>query len=71
MDELLKKDIVVKQLELLRFRNTCKAFSFDADICVTCEGEKMTFTWKYDGVQAVLEANLKTFDYAYYACETE
>lgn len=71
MDELLKKDIVVKQLELLRFRNTCKAFSFDADICVTCEGEKMTFTWKHDGVQAVLEANLKTFDYAYYACEIE
>lgn len=71
IDELLKKDVVAKQLELLRFRNSCKAFSFDSEITVESNEEKMTFTWKNDGVQAVLEANLKTYDFAYYACDIQ
>ncbi|MBO7698246.1 MAG: hypothetical protein J6S38_04320, partial [Erysipelotrichaceae bacterium] len=44
-NELLKKDIVTKQLELLRFRNTCPVFTEDADINTECDESKMTITW--------------------------
>ena len=44
-NELLKKDIVTKQLELLRFRNTCPVFTEDADINTECDESRMTITW--------------------------
>ncbi|MCR4856103.1 MAG: hypothetical protein K5908_08020 [Erysipelotrichaceae bacterium] len=44
-NELLKKDVVKKQLELLRFRNTCPVFTEDADIRVELDGPKMEITW--------------------------
>ena len=44
-EELLKKDVVRKQLELLRFRNTCPVFTEDADITVDCDESRMEICW--------------------------
>ena len=43
---LLKEDVVSKQLELLRFRNTCPVFSEDADISIDCDEARMNITWE-------------------------
>ena len=45
-EKLLKEDVVVKQLELLRYRNTCKVFSEDADINVECNESILEITWQ-------------------------
>ncbi|MBR2669696.1 MAG: hypothetical protein IKE36_07900 [Solobacterium sp.] len=45
-EQLLEKDIVKKQLELLRFRNTCPVFSEDAEITVHCVETYMKITWR-------------------------
>ena len=45
IETLLQKDVVKKQLDLLRFRNTCPVFTEDADIRVDCDGSKMSITW--------------------------
>ena len=45
IETLLQKDVVKKQLELLRFRNTCPVFTEDADIRVDCDGSQMSITW--------------------------
>ena len=37
--------MVKKQLELLRYRNTCPVFSEDADITVECNETKMEIEW--------------------------
>ena len=45
IETLLQKDVVKKQLDLLRFRNTCPVFTEDANIKVDCDGSQMTITW--------------------------
>lgn len=62
--ELLKKPVVAEQLRLLRFRNTCKAFSFDADIDVKCEGASFSVRWTHEGHFAQLDADLNSFNYS-------
>ena len=61
--ELLNKDVVKKQLELLRFRNTHKAFNEKADIETICEGNNLYIVWKYEKHTAKLKANLKDYSY--------
>ena len=48
--EALKKDVVAKQLELLRMRNTHKAFEKGAVITVAGEGPKLSI--RYDNGEA-------------------
>ena len=63
IEEALKKDVVKKQLELLRFRNTNPAFGFDSELNIDAEGTVMTFTWKKDGHEATLRANFSDYSY--------
>lgn len=63
MEEALKKPVVARQLELLRFRSTCLAFEKESRIMVNSDGNKMEFTWENDGYQAKLKADLKTFEF--------
>ena len=62
MEEALKKPVVARQLELLRFRSTCPACEKESRIMVNSDGNKMEFTWENDGYQAKLKADLKTFE---------
>ena len=63
MEEALKKPVVARQLELLRFRSACPAFEKESRIMVNSDGNKMEFTWENDGYQAKLKADLKTFEF--------
>lgn len=59
----LQKDVVRKQVELLRLRNSCPAFDWNAAVTAEAVGEHLTIRWEYEGSEAVLNANLKTFDF--------
>ena len=63
IEDALKKDVVKKQLELLRFRNTNPAFGFDSELNISTEGSVMTFTWKKDGHEATLRADFSDYSY--------
>ena len=63
MDRLLEREVVKKQLEMLRFRKTFPAFSFDSDIHVESNENKMVFTWEKNGYVAALHADLKEMQF--------
>ncbi len=54
----LERPVVKKQLELLRFRNSCPAFSPDSAIQVKSSGNQICFCWENEGYLAELKANL-------------
>lgn len=60
--EGLKTKIVLDQLALLRFRNTCPAFGFDSKMeLLSGEGDPfINWRWTNHGYCAVLKANLAT-----------
>ncbi|MBQ1482740.1 MAG: hypothetical protein IIZ28_04125 [Erysipelotrichaceae bacterium] len=62
-EELLKSDVVSKQLELLRYRNTCPVFTEDADISVGCNGTKMEIEWKNASGRAKLSVDFEAETY--------
>jgi len=62
IEKRLQWPIVQKQLELLKLRNTCPAFGFDAELQVEQpEKHLLRFTWKNQNHSATLEADLKTY----------
>ena len=46
IEEAMQKDVVLKQLEMLRMRNTCPVFSGDAEITCETDGSLMCIAWK-------------------------
>ena len=59
IDQGLQKEIVLKQLALIRFRNTCKAFS--GSIKVNSSGSnKIDISWSFEGEEAILFIDLIT-----------
>ena len=59
----LQREVVREQLRLLKLRNTCPAFDWDAEIDVRAENTMLTICWKANGASARLKADLKTLDY--------
>lgn len=68
MKTSLKKPIVARQLEMLRFRNTFPAFAEDSSITVNADGNRMEFVWENAGYEAKLTADLKTSGYVITEC---
>ena len=62
-EELLKSDVVSKQLELLRYRNTCPVFTEDADISIGCNGTKMEIEWRNACGRAKLSVDFEAETY--------
>ena len=62
-DELLKKDVVIKQLELLRLRKTHPAFTEDAKINVEIDDSKMVITWANEKAKIKLNVDFVTEEY--------
>ncbi|MBQ2659004.1 MAG: hypothetical protein IJF87_10620 [Erysipelotrichaceae bacterium] len=62
-EALLEEDVVKKQLELLRYRNTCPIFSEDADISVECNETKMDIEWinRYGSVKLSVDFEAETY----------
>lgn len=59
----LDKDIVKKQIALLKFRNTFGAFNSDALISVNADKSKMSFVWEYGEYKASLFVNLDDYSF--------
>lgn len=55
--EILKKEVVQKQIEMIRFRNTCKAFEEGAEISIREEEGVLQITWNKNGFGAELTAD--------------
>ncbi|MBR5755758.1 MAG: hypothetical protein IKX97_08095 [Erysipelotrichaceae bacterium] len=56
--ELLDEEVVKKQLELLRFRNTCPVFTEDAKINVECKDSIIEICWQNTAGKVTLKADL-------------
>ena len=59
----LSADIVKKQLDLLRFRNTCPAFGYEAELEVHQEGSILELIWTNQGARAALKVDFSTCDF--------
>lgn len=68
IEECMKKDVVLKQLDMLRMRNTCKVFSEDAEIKAEMNGSEMCIAWKNGYGTAVLKLD---FDKETYQIDIE
>ena len=63
MEEALCRPVVRDQLTLLRMRNTCPAFGFDAAFACAQDGSVVEMTWEKDGKRAQLRADLATLSF--------
>ena len=63
INEAMGKEVVKKQLELLRLRNTNPAFGFDAKLDIKTEGKVMTFTWTNGANSISLAANFEDYTF--------
>ena len=61
--EGLKKDVVQKQLALIRMRNTHKAFSEGAEVAISGGERSLEIRWEYDGAYAELHVNFEEGTY--------
>jgi len=58
----LEKNVVRRQLSLLRFRNNFPAFGFDAKLKILdSKPQELKLRWENNGCAATLEANLKDY----------
>lgn len=60
----LQKDVVRKQLELLKLRNSHPAFTADADISVIADGSRLIISWRSGEAEATLDADLANLKYS-------
>ncbi len=66
----LHRPVVADQLELLRFRNTCPAFGFDAELTIgDTPSDRLTLCWEREGCRAVLDADLRTYSFTVTAAD--
>ena len=63
IEQALQTEVVQKQLELLRFRSTCKAFTEDADIQVQADNQKLMICWSNPVTAAQLDVDFATGNY--------
>jgi sucrose phosphorylase len=65
IDDGLTRSVVTAQLELLKFRNECKAFGFDATLEVLpTPAHQLKLRWSNQGVTATLDADLAACTYS-------
>jgi sucrose phosphorylase len=63
IQEGLKKQVVLQQLDMLRLRNTCKAFSGTLEFGQAAENE-LNLIWRNEDELAHLKANLNTHEFS-------
>lgn len=63
--EMLTKHVVRSQMELLRMRNTCPAFDFDAELILEQQdAHLLMLKWQKDGHTAVLKADFHDISFS-------
>lgn len=63
MEAGLQRDIVLKQLEMLRFRHTFPVFSNESEFTMKCSESKILMECKNKEERAVLKADLSDFNF--------
>ncbi|MBQ7616199.1 MAG: glycosidase [Butyrivibrio sp.] len=63
IEEAMNKDVVKKQLELLKLRNTNPAFGFDSKLTVNVDGTVMSFAWENGDNKITLKADFADYSY--------
>lgn len=63
IQKLMQKDVVKKQLMLLKFRNSCKVFGNGASMKIKSEENLLEITWENAGEKAVLSANVENYQF--------
>ena len=63
IEEGLKKDVVKKQLELLRLRKSHPAFGFDSKLSIDMQGSVISFTWTKGNDTITLKADFESLEY--------
>lgn len=63
IEEALKKDVVMTQLKLLRFRKNFPAFEKMNNIKIPAVGSTICFTWENEGYIARLNADFRTYKF--------
>ena len=58
IEQRMSSDVVQKQLDMIRFRASCPAFSFDSTMTATCNKEILEISWEKEGCKAILIADL-------------
>ena len=61
--ENITKEVVAKQLELIRLRNTHQAFGENAQITVRQDDNKVIFTWRREEHRISLVADFENLEY--------
>ena len=61
VDENFKRPVVEKLRDLMKFRNSCEAF--DGECICESEGDQLRIERNNGKVKAILEANLKTYEF--------
>lgn len=61
--DALKKEVVQKQIEMIRFRNTCRAFEEGAKIIIEEEDGIFRITWSKDAFRAELAVDFINGEY--------
>jgi sucrose phosphorylase len=60
----LRRDVVLEQLKMLRFRAQCPAFGFDATLEVLpSASHELRLRWSREGATATLMADLSSYTY--------
>lgn len=66
-EEIIKKidsNVVKSQINLIKFRNTFKAFNCNANIKIFSEGDKkIFFEWEYEKYKTILEIDVEKSEY--------
>ena len=62
VSEALNKDVVKRQIELLRFRNSFAAFDWDSSIEAKAKDDVIFIKWIKGDYAATLKLNLTDFD---------
>lgn len=63
IEKSLEKEVVRKQLELLRFRNTHPAFSDESRISIAVDNKTLKITWNAGDATAELNADLDDYSF--------
>ncbi len=63
IEEGLKKEVVKKQIELLKLRKSHPAFGFDSTLSIDTEGSVVSFTWTKGNDTITLKADFESLEY--------
>lgn len=59
----LGREVIVRQLEMLQFRNSFAAFDFEAQFSIKCKGNELFFEWVKDNWVAELEVDFERLSF--------